>query len=279
MAAKVWFITGSSKGFGRIWAEAALKRGDKVVATARKLESVQDLTGKHGKNVLPLALDVTDREAVEKAVRRAHEQFGRLDVVVNNAGFGLFGTVEEITPQQARDQMETNFFGALWVTKAALPILRAQRSGHIIQVSSIAGVMAFPTLGIYHASKWALEGMSQSLAAEVAEFGVKVTLVEPSGYQTDWNGASSVQAEHAPQYENLRARLPDYFGPIRKNPRGDPNATDEAILAVVDAPNPPLRIFFGKGPLEIMREEYPKRLATWEEWDAVSQKAHGNPKA
>ncbi|HEY2027704.1 MAG TPA: SDR family oxidoreductase [Myxococcales bacterium] len=274
--AKVWFITGTSKGFGRIWAEAALSRGDKVVATARKIETLRDLPAKFGDNVLPLALDVTDPAAVAAAVERAHRHFGRLDVVVNNAGFGLFGTVEEVTPQQARDQMETNFFGALWVTKAALPILRAQKSGHIIQVSSIAGVMAFPTLGLYHASKWALEGMSQSLAAEVAELGIKVTLVEPTGYQTDWNGASSVQAEHQPQYENLRKNLADHFGPIRKNPRGDPNATGKAILELVDMPNPPLRIFFGKGPLEIMKTEYPKRLATWQEWDALSQAAHGN---
>jgi NAD(P)-dependent dehydrogenase (short-subunit alcohol dehydrogenase family) len=250
-----------------------------VVATARKLDVLKDLTEKYGKNVLALALDVTDQPAVEKAIKTAHEHFGRLDVIVNNAGFGLFGTIEEVTAQQARDQMETNFFGALWVTKAALPILRAQKSGHVIQVSSIAGVMAFPTLGIYHASKWALEAFSQSLAAEEKEFGIKVTIVEPTGYQTDWNGASSVQATKLPIYDNLRQNLAEYFGPIRKNPRGDPNATGEAILQVVDSPNPPLRIFFGKGPLEIMKGEYAKRLATWEEWDPVSQKAHGSPKA
>jgi NADP-dependent 3-hydroxy acid dehydrogenase YdfG len=279
MASKVWFITGTSKGFGRIWAEAALKRGDKVVATARKLEVLEDLREKYGANVLALALDVTDQPAVEKAVKQAHQHFGRLDVVVNNAGYGLFGTIEEVTASQARDQMETNFFGALWVTKAALPILRAQKSGHVIQVSSIAGVMAFPTLGIYHASKWALEAFSQSLAAEEKEFGIKVTIVEPTGYSTDWNGASSVQATKLPLFDNLRKNLADYFGPIRKNPRGDPNATGEAILKVVDSANPPLRIFFGKGPLEIMKGEYKKRLDTWEEWDAVSQKAHGNPSA
>jgi NAD(P)-dependent dehydrogenase (short-subunit alcohol dehydrogenase family) len=274
---KVWFITGTSKGFGRIWAEAALQRGDKVVATARKVEVLKDLAAKYGSSVLTLALDVTDQPAVERVVKQAHQHFGRLDVIVNNAGYGLFGTIEEITAQQARDQMEANFFGALWVTKAALPILREQKSGHVIQVSSIAGVMAFPTLGIYHASKWALEAFSQSLAAEEKEFGIKVTIVEPTGYSTDWNGASSVQAEKLPLYENLRKNLADYFGPIRKNPRGDPNATGEAILKVVDSANPPLRIFFGKGPLEIMKGEYAKRLATWEEWDAVSQAAHGNP--
>ena len=276
-APKVWFITGTSKGFGRIWAEAALQRGDKVVATARNPKSLEGLASRYGSNVLPLALDVTDRAAVEKAVKLARDHFGRLDVVVNNAGFGLFGTVEEVTPEQARAQMETNFFGALWVTKAALPILREQRSGHIIQVSSIGGVQAFPTLGLYHASKWALEAFSQSLATEVQEFGIKVTLVEPTGYQTDWNGPSSVQASKLPFYDGLRARLADYFGAIRRGPRGNPEATGPAILKVVDAKNPPLRIFFGTGPLEIIKDEYAKRIATWEQWNEVSQAAHGKP--
>jgi NAD(P)-dependent dehydrogenase (short-subunit alcohol dehydrogenase family) len=272
MAPKIWFITGSSKGFGRIWAEAALKRGDKVAATARDVKSLAGLQG----DVLELALDVTDKAAVDAAVKKAHDHFGRLDVIVNNAGFGLFGMVEEVTEAQARAQMETNFFGALWVTKAALPYLIAQKSGHVIQVSSIGGVNAFPTLGLYHASKWALEGFSQSLATEVEPFGVHVTLVEPTGYQTDWNGASSVQAAHLPHYEPMRAHLADYFGAIRKQPRGLPQATAEAILAVVDAPKPPLRIFFGKGPLEMIKGEYAKRIALWEEWDAVSKKAHGS---
>jgi NAD(P)-dependent dehydrogenase (short-subunit alcohol dehydrogenase family) len=219
---------------------------------------------------------VTDQAAVEQAVKRARDHFGRLDVVVNNAGFGLFGTVEEISADQARAQMETNFFGALWVTKAALPILREQKSGHIIQVSSIGGVQAFPTLGLYHASKWALEGFSQSLATEVQEFGIKVTLVEPTGYQTDWNGASSVQASKLPFYDGIRARLPEIFGVIRRT-RGNPEATGPAILKVVDAANPPLRIFFGTGPLEVIKDEYAKRIGTWEQWNEVSQAAHGKP--
>jgi len=182
---KVWFITGTSKGFGRVWAEAALQRGDKVVATARDPKSLDALVGSHGKAVLPLALDVTDASAAFAAVQRGRDEFGRLDVVVNNAGYGLFGMVEEVTPEQARAQMETNFFRRSLVTKAALPILREQRSGHIIQVSSIGGVHAFPMFGLYHASKWTLEGLSQSLAAEVEGFGVKVTLVEPGGFDTE----------------------------------------------------------------------------------------------
>ena len=176
---RVWFITGTSKGFGRVWAQAALERGDKVAATARDAGSLEDLVERHGENVLAIELDVTDTAAVEAAVKQAHEHFGRLDVVINNAGYGLFGTIEEVTEEQARAQIETNLFGALWVTKAVLPYLREQGSGHIIQVSSIGGVQAFPTVGLYHASKWGLEGFTQALDAEVREMGIHVTLVEP----------------------------------------------------------------------------------------------------
>ena len=275
-APKVWFITGSSKGFGRIWTEAALGRGDQVVATARNPKTLDDLVARYPKTMLPLALDVTQEEAVRATVARAHAHFGRLDVVINNAGFGLFGTVEEVTVEQARAQMETNFFGPLWVTKAVLPILREQRSGHVIQVSSIGGVNAFPTLAMYHASKWALEGFSQALAAEVEEFGIHVTLVEPTGYETDWNGPSSVKASPLPFYDGIRARLAQFFGPVRGRARGNPRATGAAILKVVDAKKPPLRIFFGSGPLEMMKSEYAQRIATWEEWNEVSQEAHGS---
>ena len=165
---KTWLITGASRGFGRQWALAALDRGDQVAATARRLSDVADLREQYGEQVLPLALDVTDRDAAFAAVRHAAGHFGRLDVVVNNAGYGHFGMVEELTEHDVRAQMETNFYGALWVTQAALPILRAQRSGRLLQVTSLGGVTAFPGIGAYHASKWALEGLSQSLAAEVA---------------------------------------------------------------------------------------------------------------
>ena len=269
---KVWFITGSSKGFGHIWAEAALARGDRVAATARNTDTVKDLVDAYGDAVLPIALDVTDKAAVDAAVARAHDHFGRLDVVVNNAGYGLFGTVEEVTEEQARAQLETNLFGALWVTKAALPLLRAQGSGHIIQVSSIGGVNAFPTLGLYHASKWALEGFSQSLAAEVAAFGIKVTLVEPTGYTTDWAGPSSIHAAEIPAYDDVRAARAQAWA---NRTRGNPEATGPAILEIVDAAEPPLRIFFGDGPLEMIKGEYANRIATWEQWNDLSVRAHG----
>jgi len=185
---KTWFITGTSRGFGREWAIADLDRGDQVAATARNLGTLDDLVTKYGDAILPIKLDVTDREAAFAAVRQAHERFGRLDVVVNNAGYGQFGMVEEISEAEIRAQLETNVLGALWVTQAALLFLREQGGGHIIQVSSIGGVSAFMNTGAYHASKWALEGFSQSLAQEVAGSGIKITLIEPTGYATDWSG-------------------------------------------------------------------------------------------
>jgi NAD(P)-dependent dehydrogenase (short-subunit alcohol dehydrogenase family) len=271
---KVWFITGSSKGFGRVWAEAALERGDKVAATARDAGTVADLVEQYGEeNALALQLDVNDKTAVDAAVARAQEHFGRLDVVVNNAGYGHFGAVEEVTEDEARAQLETNLFGALWVTQAALPILREQGSGHIIQVSSIGGVHAFPGIGMYHASKWALEGFSQSLAGEVKDLGIKVTLVEPTGYSTDWAGPSSVRSEEMDAYEPVREATRKRFA-SRTTP-GDPEATGPAILELVDSEDPPLRVFFGSGPLDWIREEYAQRIDTWEQWDDLSRRAHG----
>jgi NAD(P)-dependent dehydrogenase (short-subunit alcohol dehydrogenase family) len=277
---KVWFITGTSKGFGRVWAEAALERGDRVVATARDAGTLTPLAEAYGDLVLPLSLDVTDKAAIDAAVKRAHEHFGRLDVVVNNAGYGLFGTIEEVSEEQARAQLETNLFGALWVTKAALPILREQRSGHIIQVSSIGGVNAFPGIGLYHASKWALEGFTQSLAAEVRGFGIHVTLIEPAGFSTDWRGPSAVVADQMPEYQPVRdyraARGNDddeLFDP------GDPEATGPVVLELVDAEEPPLRLFLGTGTLNMIKQEYAKRIAEWEQWDHLAVAAQGGVKA
>ncbi|QYF73147.1 SDR family oxidoreductase [Cryobacterium sp. PAMC25264] len=271
--AKTWFITGASKGFGREWAEAALERGDSVAGTARKLETLDHLRDAYPETFLPLRLDVTDRDADFAAVQRAAEHFGRLDVVVNNAGYGHFGMVEELAEGEARAQLETNLFGALWVTQAAVPIMREQGSGHIIQVSSIGGISAFPSVGIYHASKWALEGLSQALAQEVAGFGIHVTLVEPGGFSTDWSGPSASHSEQLPEYAEVRkaaASRPSAMDP------GDPTATRSAILKVVDAETPPLRIFFGRAPLAIATKDYESRLATWNEWQPVSIEAHGN---
>ncbi|MFP1152578.1 short-chain dehydrogenase/reductase [Mycobacterium sherrisii] len=274
MSEKVWFITGTSRGFGREWTAAALERDDKVAATARDTATLDDLATKYGDALLPIRLDVTDRDADFAAVKQAYDHFGRLDVVVNNAGYGHFGFVEELSEQEARDQIETNVFGALWVTQAALPYLRQQGSGHIIQVSSIGGITAFPQLGIYHASKWALEGFSQTLAREVAEFGVHVTLIEPAGYDTDWSGASAKHSEPLSAYDQLRATV-EAERRQRWLAMGNAQASAAAILKVVDAEQPPLRVFFGKSPLQTAKADYENRLRTWEQWQPVSELAQG----
>jgi NAD(P)-dependent dehydrogenase (short-subunit alcohol dehydrogenase family) len=269
---KVWFITGTSRGFGRSFAESALQRGDQVAATARDTGTLDDLVAKYGDAILPLALDVTDKPAVGCAVTAAHERFGHLDVVVNNAGYGLFGMIEELTEQQLRDQLETNLFGAFWVTQAVLPILRAQGSGHIVQISTIGGIAAFPSLGGYHASKWALEGFTESLAQEVAGLGIKVTLVEPGAFGTDWAGSSATFAAPEPAYDNVRKAI---AAQLRGAPSGDPAAVGPALLQVVDADNPPLRVLFGSGPVGIVKHIYAQRLQTWENWEHLAHAAQG----
>ena len=223
---------------------------------------------------MPIQLDVTDRDADFAAVKQAHDYFGRLDVVINNAGYGQFGFIEELSEQDARDQIETNLFGALWITQAALPFLRAQRSGHIIQVSSIGGISAFPNVGMYHASKWALEGLSQALAQEVEPFGIHVTLIEPGGFDTDWAGPSSKRAEPLPAYDDITPKLNGSAASATARP-GDPRASAAALLKVVDALEPPLRVFFGELPLQIAKADYESRLATWEEWQPVAVEAQG----
>jgi NAD(P)-dependent dehydrogenase (short-subunit alcohol dehydrogenase family) len=273
--ARTWFITGASRGFGKEWSIAALERGDTVAATARDTATLDDVVAQFGDKVLPLRLDVNDRDAVVAAVQQAHDRFGALDVVVNNAGYGQFGMIEEISEAEARAQFDTNVFGALFVTQAALPYLREQGSGHILQVSSIGGISAFPNIGIYNASKWALEAFSQSLAAEVADFGIKVTIIEPGAYSTDWGGASAKHATANPAYDAFREKAAEQRKARAGNP-GDPEATRAAVLQVVDAEHPPLRIFFGDGPLAIATRDYEFRLATWREWEHVSIAAHGS---
>jgi len=274
MTQKVWFITGASRGFGREWAIAALERGDSVAATARDTTTLDELAAKYGDRFLPLQLDVTDRAADFAAVQAAHDNFGRLDVVVNNAGYGHFGFVEELTEDEVRAQLETNLFGALWVTQAALPILREQGSGHILQVSSIGGISAFPLVGAYHASKWALEGLSQALAGEVAQFGIHVTLIEPGGFATDWAGPSAKHSAPLPAYaefhETVQAQRKQRVGTP-----GDPTASAAAVLEIVDAEEPPLRAFLAAAPLGIAKADYAQRIATWEQWQPVAERAQG----
>jgi NAD(P)-dependent dehydrogenase (short-subunit alcohol dehydrogenase family) len=272
---KTWFITGTSSGFGRLLTGMLLARGDHVVGTLRKPGALDDLKAAHGDALQIVSMDLTDTASIRSAIDRAFAN-GRVDVVVNNAGYGLFGNVEEITEQQLRDQLEVNLFGVLRVTQAVLPILRAQGSGHIVQISTIGGIAAFPGLGGYHASKWALEGLSESLAQEVAGFGIKVTLVEPGGFATDWAGNSAVHATPKPEYDDFRAQVAESRKAAGAPNIGDPKAAGPALLKVVDADQPPLRVLFGTQPTQIVKYLYQTRLDTWQEWEQVSIEANGH---
>jgi NAD(P)-dependent dehydrogenase (short-subunit alcohol dehydrogenase family) len=271
---KTWFITGASRGFGRIWAEAALKRGDRVTATARKLTDVAELKERFGDAVLPLALDVTDSEQVPQVVHQAYEHFGRLDVLVNNAGTSLFAATEEASDEQIRDLFDANYLGMVRVLRAALPLLRKQGSGHILGVSSGLGITALPLIGFYSATKWAVEALHESLAQEVKAFGIKVTLVEPVAYATDF-GKSAQIADALEPYVEFRKQ---FLARLANLERGDPEATVEAVLKLVDTNDPPLRLGLGNTILPRAREAYAARLATWEAWEDVSNAAMGEPK-
>ena len=270
---KVWFITGSSRGFGKVWTEAALKRGDKVAATARQLASIADLNEKYGANILTLELDVTNTDQVKAAVEQAYLHFGRLDIVLNNAGYSLVGTIEEANADDIRALYETNVLGPVAVIQAALPLLRKQGGGHILGTSSNLGHVTLPVIGYYCSSKWAFEAIHESLAAEVKAFGIKVTIIEPGAYATEFGSQESLKfAAGLDIYQDYKTH---FFDSLRGMERGDPNATAEAIFTIVDAENPPLRINLGSNNLPWLRTAYAERLATWEEWDAVSSAAQG----
>ncbi|WP_316740743.1 SDR family NAD(P)-dependent oxidoreductase [Pedobacter antarcticus] len=273
---KVWFITGSSRGFGRVWTEAALKRGDKVAATARQLASIADFSEKYGENVLTLELDVTKADQVKEAVEHAHTHFGRLDIILNNAGYSLVGTIEEASADDIRALYETNVLGPVAVIQAALPLLRKQGGGHIVGTSSNLGHVVLPVIGYYCSTKWAFEAIHESLAAEVKAFGIKVTIIEPGAYATEFGSQESLK--FAPGLEIYQEFKTQFFNSLGEMERGDPNATTQAIFEIVDAENPPLRINLGSHNLSGVRSAYAERLATWEEWDAISSAAQGNVK-
>jgi len=270
---KTWLITGASRGLGRIWAEAALKRGDQVTATARKLADVADLSKQFGDAVLPLALDVTHPDQVQQVVQQAFAHFGRLDVLVNNAGTSLFAATEEASDEQIRDLFDANYLGMVRVLRSALPLLRKQGSGHILGVSSGLGITALPLIGFYCATKWAVEAMHEALAQEVRPFGLRVTLVEPAAYATEF-GKSATIADALGPYADFRKQ---FLTRLANLERGDPEATAEAILKLVDTEDPPLRLGLGTSILSRARAAYAERLATWEAWEDVSNAAMGQP--
>lgn len=272
-APKVWFITGASRGFGRVWAEAALQRGDLVAATARQQDSLIPLQEKYGAGVLPLALDVTNPAQVQAAVAQAHAHFGRLDIVLNNAGYSLVGTIEEVSLADLRALYDTNVFGAVAVIQAALPLLRAQGHGHILGTSSNLGHVTLPVIGTYCSTKWAFEALHESLAAEVAPFGIKVTIIEPGAYATEFGSPESLKfAVGLEPYTEFKNQ---FFGSLRSLERGNPAATPAALFAAVDAAQPPLRLSLGSHNLAAVRQAYAARIAEWEAWEAVSNAAQG----
>ncbi|MFB6551877.1 SDR family oxidoreductase [Streptomyces sp. NPDC056405] len=266
--ARVWFITGASRGLGRAFAEAALAAGDRVVGASRDVVPLDDLVTRHPDRLLALRLDVTDRDAVFDAVTEAVAHFGGLDIVVNNAGALFTGMVEEFSEVQARAQLDVNLFGALWVCQAALPHLRDQGGGHIVQISSIGALGGFPSTGMYSASKFALEGMSEALAAEAARFGVKVTIVQPGGY---WTGLYTHCTATAPDpvYDPLRAELERQWaeGSIDSEPR----LAAEAVMKLVASDDPPLRLLLGSMVYDLAFDISRQRMDTWAGWEAVSR--------
>jgi NAD(P)-dependent dehydrogenase (short-subunit alcohol dehydrogenase family) len=270
----VWFITGCSTGFGRELAKFTLDRGYRVVVTARKTADVADLTEGHEANALVLALDVTKPAEIAAAVKAAEAKFGRIDVLVNNAGIGYFAAVEESDDHEVRRMFEINFWGLANVTRAALPGMRARKSGHIVNISSMGGVRGAPAVGYYNATKFALEGFSEALAQETAPLGIKVLIVEPSGFRTDWAGRSAKEAaDPIADYDSTAgARLRQIRGISGKQP-GDPVRAAAAIVEAVEAANPPLRLMLGKMALVAGRAKIDSLRQDFDAWAAVSEGA------
>ena len=275
MSGKIWFMTGASRGFGRIWTEAALTRGDKVAATARNAKSLADLKEKFGNNVLTLELDVTKPGQAKKIVEQAHAHFGKLDVVCNNAGYSLAGMIEEASAEEIRAEYETNVLGPVAVIQAALPLLRKQGGGHIVGVSSNLGLVTLPMIGFYCSSKWAFEAIHESLATETKQFGIKVTLIEPGAYATEFGASATVAKGLMPEYAPMREQI---MNRLKTMDQGDPKATPEAFFKAIDAEHPPLRFFLGSANLAWTREVYAERMKTWEAWAEVSSSAQGSVK-
>jgi NADP-dependent 3-hydroxy acid dehydrogenase YdfG len=265
---RVWFITGASTGFGRLLAEEVLKSGGRVVATARKLDKVADLEKQYPGAAMALTLDVSDQGQVDSAVTQAFAKFGHIDVLVNNAGYGIAGAIEEVSEAEFMSMFETNVFGLLRVTRAFLPYLRKQRSGHILNLSSIAGLVASPGLGYYSSTKFAVESLSESLATELAPLGIKVTIIEPGPFRTDFLGRSSVLAERRiADYDNTAGNMRKYFTDTNGKQAGDPLRAVHAMMQVVDSPEPPLRLLLGKSALQRLRaklEKWQQEIAAWE---------------
>lgn len=266
---KVWFITGSSRGLGRSLTEAVLKSGDQVAATARNTDQLNDLVQEYGAQILPLQLDVTDYGQVHAAVAKAVEHFGRIDVLVNNAGFGIIGAAEAYSDEQVRSQLETNLYAPIEITRAVLPYMRRQRSGRILQISSIGGRVGNAGLTMYQAAKFGLGGFSEALAKEVSPLGIYVTSVEPGGFRTDWSKASMTYAPEIEGYDLVKQRT-EFFQGGKFIPVGDPEKAAKVMVGLAVHPAPPVHLVLGSEAIGMLKSANAARDAEMEEWIETS---------
>lgn len=272
-SSRVWLITGSSTGFGRALAEAALAQGDRVIVTARNPDKIQDLEQQYPHTAKVACLDVTNPETIQTAVQSGLETFGRIDVLVNNAGYGLLGAIEEVSDRQIRDQFETNFFGLLNVTRAVIPTFKKQNSGHILNISSLGGRMTSPMLGLYHASKFAVEGLSETLAQELEPFGIHVTIIEPGGFGTDFSSRSLVTAAPKPEYASIREQ---FIQLVTEHPRGHVPTGVQSILKVVQLSKPPLRLAIGPDVLPRLVQKLSLDIEEYQRFEDIWQASTAN---
>jgi NAD(P)-dependent dehydrogenase (short-subunit alcohol dehydrogenase family) len=268
--AKVWLITGSSRGFGRSLAEAVLEHGDRLVATARHPEQLSSLVNRYGEQVRAVTLDVTNAEQARAAVATAVEAFGRLDVVVNNAGYGYTAAIEDANEADMRAELETDLWGVIHVTRAALPILHQQRSGHIVQFSSLGGRMGAAGTGAYSMAKWAVEGFSEALAREVVPLGIKVTVIEPGAFRTDFNVSSLRETPPSADYQPTVGPVIGFLHQVAGHEPGDPGKAAQAIIAVVNEEHPPLRLLLGRDAVQLARQIDQADLAEIDRWEQLS---------
>lgn len=274
---KIWFITGSSRGLGRRLTEAALAKGDKVAATARTPEQLNDLVKQYPGQILPLQLDVTDDEQIQKAVQQTVDHFGRIDILVNNAGFGTIGAAEAYTEKQVRSQLETNLYAPITITRAVLPTMRKQRSGRILQISSVGGRVGNAGLTIYQAAKFGIGGFTEALAKEVAPLGIKVTSVEPGGFRTDWvSTASTVEIPDVEGYEQTVGARKALFSSDKFVPMGDPAKAAKAIIELAEHPEPPVHLILGSEAIALVKQADALRSQEMEKWISVSHSTNAD---
>ncbi len=270
---RVWFVTGSSTGFGRMLVEEILKKGERVVATARKPESVKDLVKAYPGKIIAVKMDVTKKAQIASAVKKATAAFKRIDVLVNNAGYGLSGAIEDVSDASVKRIFDTNVFGLMHVTQAVLPVMRKQKSGHIVNLSSVAGQLGFPAVGVYNATKHAVEGLSEALSKEIAPFGIKLTIIEPGYFRTDFGGRSIERAKASAPYKAVDKAMRERFEAMAARKAGDPRKGALAMIQAVEAKEPPLRLVLGSEALGMIREKlasYSKELDRWESVTAAT---------